>query len=415
MDLNKQMSERAQQGPAREAEGRLAVAVRLPVRIVVLVLVVPVRLLWDALVAGGVLLNRAVLRPVGRGLAVLGRVLVVTPLNWCVRWILVPLGRGALWALKGLWAGCAWLLRFLVAVPAKWLYAAVLTPLGRGLARAADGAGVGLLWVLRVLVVVPVSWLWTWVLAPVGKAVGYVLVKGARGIGIGLYWTLRVLLYYPALGLWRWLLAPVGRGLAVVGREVGDAFGHAWRIAGRISRAVGRFLGGLLRLLLVGPAVRFYRAVCVPVGHAVRDTLWRPAARLAREAGRATRQALGTVRDTARQTRADIRRAFSGARRERVAVAVPAAAREPVSGPTAGPLAGPARVGAPGDGRYGAPLAPAAASAHVPRPVPLSGPGAGVPGCAVAGGSRATGSGPREPGGDPRRTLGSSTTALTKD
>lgn len=52
MDLNKQMSERARQGPAREAEGRLAVAVRLPVRIVVLVLVVPVRLLWDVLVAG---------------------------------------------------------------------------------------------------------------------------------------------------------------------------------------------------------------------------------------------------------------------------------------------------------------------------------------------------------------------------
>lgn len=34
-------------------EGCLAVAIRIPVRIVVLVLVVPVRMVWDALVVGG--------------------------------------------------------------------------------------------------------------------------------------------------------------------------------------------------------------------------------------------------------------------------------------------------------------------------------------------------------------------------
>ncbi|MPY44017.1 hypothetical protein FNH04_30190, partial [Streptomyces phyllanthi] len=62
--------------PARQdapAEGCLVVAIRLPVRIVVLVLVVPVRMAWDALVVGGRFLRDAALRPLGRALLWVGR------------------------------------------------------------------------------------------------------------------------------------------------------------------------------------------------------------------------------------------------------------------------------------------------------------------------------------------------------
>ena len=86
--------------------------------------------------------------------------------------------------------------------------------------------------------------------------------------------------------------------------------------------------------------------------------------------GRTTRQALASARETARQTRADIRRMLFGAPREPepVALAKPRSEPEPV------------RLAKPGGG-------------------PQSGP------------DRSRG----EPAGAEARTLGSSTTALTKD
>ncbi|MFD7547604.1 hypothetical protein [Streptomyces sp. NPDC059816] len=367
MDLIKQERTPGPERPERrpddhgEDPGCLAVAVRLPVRLVVLALVVPARLLWDALVLTGAFLWRYGLRPLGRAAGWLGRTLVVVPVLWLVEWVLVPLCRAALWLLSALWRGTGWLLRTLVVTPLAWLYRAVLTPLGHGaqwlwaraLAPLGRGVGAGLAWLLRVCFLVPLSWLWTWVLVPVGRGLGYVL-----------YWMLRLLVHYPAVGLWRWLLVPLGRVLAVVGREAADALGHAWRIAGRISRAVGRFLGAAFALLFVTPAAWVYRTVCTPVGHLVRDALWRPAARVAREVGHGARQAFASVREGARQARADVRRMLFGARSERTAV------------PRAS--AGPPRTGAP----------------QVP-------------------GRRASGS--PEPGDDPRRTLGRSKTALTKD
>ncbi len=131
--------------------------------------------------------------------------------------------------------------------------------------------------------------------------------------------------------------------LAVIGREVWDALGHAWRIAGRISLAVGRVLATLFRWIFVEPVSWVYRTVLTPVGHVVRDLVLRPAAEAARAVGRVTRQVLTDVRDSARQARADFRRMVFG---------------EP----------------------------------QMPRPVE-----------------------PREPMGDETRTLGRSTTVLTKD
>ncbi|CAL9443634.1 hypothetical protein [Streptomyces sp. enrichment culture] len=351
----------------RQAEGCLVTAIRIPVRIVVLVLVVPVRMVWDALVVSGRFLTDTVFRPVGRGLLWLGRavfvwpfvglwryvlvpvgkglawlgnVLLVVPAVWLYRHVLTPIGHGIVWTLRGtgaaiswvlrgLWAGIVWVARGIGAGAAwvgrgigavgAWVYAWLLTPVGHGIA-----------WLTRYLVVVPAVWLYTWVLAPVGRAVAWcatglwrgtvwcvkgvwwVLAAIVTGIGVALYWITRVLFVLPALGLWRYVLAPVGRFLAVVGREIGDALGHAWRVAGHLSRAVGRFLAKLFRWIFVEPVRWVYRTVLTPVGHAVRDALWRPAAQAARSVGRATRQALAAARDTARQARADFRRMLFG-------------------------------------------------------------------------------------------------------
>ncbi|MGW7527643.1 hypothetical protein [Streptomyces sp. NPDC054783] len=315
----------------RHPEGCLTVAIRVPVRIVVLVLVVPVRMAWDALVVTGRFLRDTVLRPLGRALLWVGKALFVWPFVVLWRHVLVPVGR-ALGRLGTV----------LVVVPALWCHRYVLTPVGHALARLARGAGAGPAWVYarvlspighavarlaRCLLVAPARWLYDRVLTPAGRAVarcvrglGRLLGVIGTGIGVALYWTLRVLLVLPALALWRWVLAPVGRFLAVVAREIGDGLGHAWRIAGRISRAVGRALGTLFRWIFVEPVRWVYRTVLTPVGRLVRDAVLRPAAEGARVLGRAVREALAGARDTVRQARADFRRMLLGEPRQPAAV-----------------------------------------------------------------------------------------------
>ncbi|MFF7639165.1 hypothetical protein [Streptomyces canus] len=382
MDLEKQ--------PAPQApppEGCLTVAIRIPVRIVVLVLVVPVRLVWDAFVVVGRFLRDSVLRPLWRALVVwpcvalwrylvvplakavgwLGKVLLVVPLVWLYRYVLTPVGHGIAWTVRGVGAGLA------------WVYARVLTPVGHGIVWLLKGLGAGLVWIFTVIghgiaavvrgiawvlrgIVAALTWVYARMFTPVGhgivwllKGVGAVLVwiftpvgraivwcaRGlawlasavVTGIGVGLYWIARILLVLPAIALWRWVLAPVGRALAVVGREVWDALGHAWRVAGHISLAVGRFLGTLLRWVFVEPVRWVYREILTPVGHVIRDTVLRPVAEAARSVGRITRAALASARESVRQARADVRRMLFGAdpdTREREVVA----RREPTAADT---------------------------------------------------------------------------------
>ncbi|UXY27534.1 hypothetical protein [Streptomyces sp. HUAS TT20] len=350
--------EKAPEPRRQEPEGCLVVALRVPIRIFVLVLVVPVRMAWDVLVVGGRFLTDTVLRPLGRALLWLGRavfvwpwvalwryvvvpvakalawaghMLVVVPLGWLYRYVLTPVGHALAWIGRGIGAGL------------EWLYARVLTPIGHGIAWLLNGVawllkGVGIVlgaiglgvytavaWLVRYLLVVPAQWLYEWVLAPVGRALVWLGNAVVTGIGAVLYWTTRVLLVLPALALWRWVLVPVGRVLAVVAREIGEALGHAWRIAGRVSLAVGRFLGTLFRWMFVEPVKWVYRTVLTPVGHVVRDVVLRPAAEAARAVGRATRQALASARETMRQARADVRRALFGEPRR----PEPVARREP--------------------------------------------------------------------------------------
>ena len=354
----------AQPSAPQSPEGCLAVAIRLPVRIVVLVLVVPVRMVWDALVVAGRFLERTLLRPLGRalewvgralfvwpwvalwryvvvpvakGLAWLGNVLIVVPARWVYQYLLTPVGRAVGWVVRGVGSGLAWMFG-VIGAALGWVYARVLTPVGHaiawvfkgiGIVLAAAGTGVytAVAWLVRYLVVVPARWVYQYLLTPVGRAIAWVAAGAAwlvrtifTGIGAALYWTARILLVLPALAVWRWVLVPVGRVLAVIGREVAEALGHAWRIAGRISLAVGRFLGTLFRWIFVEPVRWVYRTVLTPLGHVVRDTVLRPAAEAARGIGRATRQAIAAARESARQARADFRRMLFGAPAEPQAV-----------------------------------------------------------------------------------------------
>ncbi|MCX4998282.1 hypothetical protein [Streptomyces longwoodensis] len=345
-------------GASGEPGGCLVVAIRMPVRIVALVLVVPVRMAWDALAAAGRFLHRTVGRPVGRALAWLARAVCVWPFVALWRWVLVPAGRGLAWLARVLVVVPAgWVHRYLLAPLGRglvWLYARVLTPVGQGawwLLRgigavlAAVGAGlwtgavwlgrylvvvpvrwavrylvvVPVRWLVRYLVVVPAVWLYSRVLTPAGRALarcvrGVVRLLGVvvAGVVAALVWAGRVLLVVPAVAAWRWVFVPVGRALVVVGREVGEALGHAWRVAGYVSVAVGRFLAALFRWVVVEPVRRVYRGVLTPVGHVVRDAVLRPVAEAVRGAGRTARQAVAAARETVRQARADVRRALFG-------------------------------------------------------------------------------------------------------
>ncbi|MCI3221612.1 hypothetical protein [Streptomyces sp. NP-1717] len=359
MDLDKRPAPPA---PERyePGDGCLTTAIRIPVRIVVLVLVVPVRMVWDLLAAGARALHRSVFRPLGRGIGVL--------CSWVYETLLAPLGRalGVVlgWVFRALfvWPWVA-LWRYVLVpvvyyglvVPVVWLYASVLTPIGHGVAHVCSWVyetlltptghvlGVVLGWVFRALfvwpwvalwryvlvpvvyygLVVPVVWLYRYVLTPIGHGTLWSLTWLGRGIALtavgirtALVWLVVTLLITPLGWFFRAVLTPVGR-------EIAAAFGVAWRIAGQISRAVGRALKWLARILIGQPVSWFYRSVCTPVGHILRDSVWAPARKAAAETGRAVRGALRSARETVRQARRDAWRALVGAPRPAEPVAAP--------------------------------------------------------------------------------------------
>ncbi|MFI0873691.1 hypothetical protein ACH4TM_04665 [Streptomyces parvus] len=353
-------------------EGILTTLIRIPVRIVVLVLVLPARMVWDALTALWHAADRVLLRPLGRALLWLLDTLVLTPLAWLYTRVLTPLGKAAAWLAVALliwpWIGL-WryvivpVARYGIAVPAVWLYAHVLTPLGHGLRwigttlllPALHGLGNGIGWLITVLLIVPLEFLWRYVAVPVVRyglvvPVVWLYANVLTPIGLGTAWVLSKLRQGTAwtLGtLWQgtaWVLAQLWRGIAAtgrglglavawlvmtllvapigwtyrriltpVGREIAAAFEVAWRITGYVSRAVGRALAWLAWHLIGAPVSWAYRTVCTPVGHFLRDAVWAPARRAAAEAGRAARAALTTARETVRQARRDAWRALVGA------------------------------------------------------------------------------------------------------
>ncbi|MFJ8665337.1 hypothetical protein [Streptomyces sp. NPDC093600] len=329
-------------------EGCLTAFIRVPVRIVVLVVVVPVRMVWDVLVVCGRFAERVLLRPLARWLGRLGRQ-VAAPLVWLGRNVLAPLFRGLavaagwlgravfVWPWVGLWR---YLLvpavRYGIVVPALWAYRWILTPIGRTLTLLADALWrYGVLPVVRYAFALPALWLYGTVLAPLGRGLARVLAGLGRGLawlftglGRGLAWVGRAVFVWPWVALWRYVVVPVvhygvvaparwlwRRVIVPVCREIGDAFQVCWRIAGFVSRAVGRALRWVAWQLVGRPAVWIYRSVCVPVGHWVRDQVWAPARKAALEAGRAARAALASARATVRQARRDAWHALVGGAR----------------------------------------------------------------------------------------------------
>ncbi|WP_157420351.1 hypothetical protein [Actinomadura kijaniata] len=320
--------------------------VMVPARVVALLVVVPVRLVWEALRAvvrsplwlgrlAGRLLARAgrwlharALRPVGGFLAWLGRG-VWAGLSWCgrgiawvwdrtvvvpLRWLFVTVLWGAL-RLFGRGSGRLgrWIWRNLLVPLGRVLNAVLVRPLaalltgigwllggaGRIIAAAAD-------WLLNVLVVVPATALWRYALAPLfrglgrmGRATGRFLAVcwhafaaalawSWRITGTVLYWLARVLLVLPATAVWRYLLRPLWLGVA-----------WAWRI-------VGRGLRWMWRTLLVAPGRWVRDAVLRPVWRGTAAT-WRV---LVREP---LRWCGGVARDTGREVRAQLRQMFGRA------------------------------------------------------------------------------------------------------
>lgn len=239
--------EKSPQTPAHyePGEGCLTTVIRIPVRIVVLVVVVPVRMVWDLFVVWARAVERVLLRPLGRALAWLYEN-VLTPLGHGLAWLAVLVGKVLfVWPWVALWRYVVVpLVRYGIVVPLGWVYRQLLTPLGHGLAR-----------LVVTLLGAPVVWVCRHILAPVG-------------------------------------------------REIAAAIGVAWRIAGYISRAVGRAIKWLARNLVGRPVRWFYQGLCTPVGHFVRDALWRPARKAAVEAGRAARAALRAAGETVRAARA---------------------------------------------------------------------------------------------------------------
>ncbi|MGW2206319.1 hypothetical protein [Streptomyces sp. NPDC001774] len=323
-----------------EPDGCLTAVIRIPVRIVVLVIVVPVRMVWDVLVVAARALDRTVLRPAGRALARLGRALFVRPSVWLWRQVVVPA------------------VHHVLVVPGVWLYRHVLAPVGHGLARGLGWLAKALfvwpwvaLWryvvvpVARYGIGVPAAWVYRWILTPMGGGVSFLLGRLWRyGIALPLVWLYRhvlapaghvlarglgrlaeALFVRPWVALWRYAVVPVVRyGLVVplvwlyrrvltpVGREILDALRVGWRVAGFVSRAVGRALAWVAWNLVGRPGAWFYRTVCTPVGHWVRDEVWAPARRAAVAAGQAAREGLATARATVRQARRDAWRALVG-------------------------------------------------------------------------------------------------------
>ncbi|MEU1487305.1 hypothetical protein [Streptomyces sp. NPDC005752] len=324
--------------PHEGAEGCVTTLVRIPVRIAVLVLVLPVRMLWDLLVVGGRALGRVLLRPLGRAL------------EWVYDQVLTPVGRALVWLAVALlvrpWVGL-WryvavpVARYGFVVPLMWLHRALLTPAGHGLrwlydrllvpavtalvtvllVRPAAGVwryvlkpvGAGAHWLGTHLLVLPAVWVYRYVLTPVGRGVAWTfrtagrgLAAVGRGLRSGAVRLVMTLFVLPLGWVYRRVLAPLGR-------EVVAAVGVAWRIAGFVSRSVGRVLARLAWYLVGAPATWAYRTVCTPVGHFLRDAVWAPAGRAAREAGRAAAGALASARETLRVARRDAWRALVGA------------------------------------------------------------------------------------------------------
>lgn len=197
-----------------------------------MIVVVPLRLLWELGRAVGRLLERYVLRPLG--------------------WTLDRL----------LWRPLRWLLIHVVWRPLTWVTVYLLwTPL---------------VWFARRVVVPPLCWL-ARVLRPAARWLGARLLAGGRR------------LRHIVLAIAEWL-TPAARALS---RVIVAAFGFAWRLAGTLARwlylillrPIGLAIAFVWRVVVV-PTARVvgwaWRHSAVPIGQWLRRAVLAPSAAVTR-------------------------------------------------------------------------------------------------------------------------------------
>jgi hypothetical protein len=214
-----------------------------------LIVMVPLRLVWEVLAAIGRFARAYVVRPIGwllyNGL--------VRPLRWV---LLVLVLRPLWWALRYLVAfPLWWLLRTFVLLPARWVFERVLVPLWAAVvAYALRPLWAGFVWLVRV-VAIPLAWtarwigrglaaLWRVVLRPLLTALGRLVAYTWRLAGVVLFH----LLVRPVRFLWRAVLRPLLRALAhawraTVVRAARWTRVHVWEPTRAAGRSVSRALG----------------------------------------------------------------------------------------------------------------------------------------------------------------------------
>lgn len=102
--------------PITGGEGCLVGALRIPVKIVALLVVLPVRVVWDLLAALGRLLYRHVLAPLLTH--------IVEPVLRALGWLVTTLAKLVfVWPWTGLW-------RYVLRPVGSWLYVRLLAPSG---------------------------------------------------------------------------------------------------------------------------------------------------------------------------------------------------------------------------------------------------------------------------------------------
>ncbi|MFF3015179.1 hypothetical protein ACFVS6_12860, partial [Streptomyces sp. NPDC057939] len=164
-------------------EGCLVGVLRVPVKIVAVLVVLPVRLIWDLLVLAARTTHRRALRPVGAAAARL--------CSGLYQYVLTPLGHGIAWSGRGVVLVVRWLALGLLYWPWVGLWRYVLVPVATAAHR---------------YLLAPV---WRYVLAPLGHGLRWFLPRAFAAVFV-----------WPWVGLWRYVLIPLGHGIAWSGRGV---------------------------------------------------------------------------------------------------------------------------------------------------------------------------------------------------
>ncbi|NDU75545.1 hypothetical protein GWI34_23405 [Actinomadura sp. DSM 109109] len=306
VDLTKKRPPAPEAGPAW---------IVVPARAVALIIVVPLRFVWELVVLTARAVRaawRALTRMPGRFARFLGRMLRGA---WRTlhRWLLAPAGR----LLAAIGRGAAALLDLLLVRPLRWLAVVVLLGFLRWCAR---GTGRLARWIHRVLIA-PVGRF----LALLGRGLGalltHLLLRPLRALGRGLARLFGVLgrglglllkgiglligalVVLPAVLLWRYVLRPPLLGLAWLARTLWAGLTRLGRgtltvlgvlgaalAAGRRAFAaavawswhlIGRCLAWVGRVLIVAPARALWRYLLAPIVAGAVGT-WRLAARILR-------------------------------------------------------------------------------------------------------------------------------------